>query len=187
MFPANDSMLRRPLPSAGSPWSECPGFAGTTSRSDSRISFPPHFVSFAWRYPVCYLSFVLPTAAPIAAGRPRNGPRVSCGRLPGSGFQRGDIRASQVPGEPLCQHAPLLDPGQAACLMTRFPDTRCCLRQLPTVSALTISCLSGLDHAACWLAVYASHAGIAPRTRKTRFRLAGRLCRVGFSLPQGSS
>src|SRR5262249_54951326 len=30
MFPSNDSMTRRPLPSTGSPWGEFPRFAGTT-------------------------------------------------------------------------------------------------------------------------------------------------------------
>ena len=60
---------------------------------------------------------------------------------------------SQVPGVPLCPHAPLYDPDGAAA-----PDP-CGAAVLPSalpIALASILCLSKLDLAACWLPVYAS-------------------------------
>ena len=49
-------------------------------------------------------------------------------RLPHSGSKRGDDRASQVPGEPHCEHALLFDPGGIGRTRPVQPN-RCCLPQ----------------------------------------------------------
>jgi hypothetical protein len=43
--------------------------------------------------------------------------------------------------------------------------------------------VSELSHTAYAMAVYASQPGIAPRPRKTCFRLSAILCRMGFDYP----
>lgn len=89
---------------------------------------------------------------------------------------RGHLRASQVPGGPLCTRAMFSDPGgrlapgcYGARLLPRLPK----LARLP----LAIS-LSGLDRTAHVLAVYASTRAVARTRRKTRFRLVASRCRV---------
>ena len=44
MFPSNESLTRRPLPSRGFPWGGFPAFVGTMRRSDVRPPVPPAFV-----------------------------------------------------------------------------------------------------------------------------------------------
>ena len=82
-----------------------------------------------------------------------------------------------------CAHAPLIDPGETSspCHHDDFvPPSAVC-----TASALTISLLSGLIHAACSLPVYASQLGL-PRYHATLgSRLVANLCRAGLS-PAGS-
>jgi len=71
--------------------------------SDSLTSIPPHFVAFVWGYRVCARSS-LPGEG--------SAPSWVLGLITGCppGIERGEIRASQVPGGPRCMRAPLCDP-----------------------------------------------------------------------------
>jgi len=179
-------MFRRPLPSAGCPECGSPGFAGTMGRSDSRTPVPPHFVAFAWRYRIRVPVSCVPWGAP-AAGRTRR--RQAAGLLIRRSRFRllgwGDVRASQVPGEPIARMPWSVIPVRSHAQGPGGREVRYGLRRYPTPGPGRM-CLSGLDVTACELAVYASQPGIAPGPRKTRFRLGTRLCRVGLGLPQGS-
>jgi len=86
------------------------------------------------------------------------------------GMAAGDGRFSQVPGEPLCMHAPLFDPGGSA-RPRHETDESMLPSGFSTPSATTRSVLSRLYHAACMCAVYASRRGSPQR----RARLASRL------------
>ncbi len=96
-----------------------------------------------------------------------------------SGHRRGDDGDSQVPGGPSCT-CPVLRPRrdrsrQALCDVSMLPSA------ISRTSAPATWNLSGLNRTAYALAVYASQPGIAPRPRKTRFRLLARLCRMGLA------
>ena len=71
IFPFDGSASRRPLPSTGYPRGGFPRLSGTVGRSDSRPPFPPHFVSFAWRYRSRATS-----SLPLRAGATRRGLEV---------------------------------------------------------------------------------------------------------------
>ena len=131
MFRSNRSMIRHPLPSAGSCGGQFPCVHGTMGCSDSLPPVPPHFVAFAWRYHACDAAVRVPTFPPLPpAGVTRQaGLGFSCREpLPASG--RGDDRVSQVPGEPYCEHAPLHDPGGTARIRP-IRHERCCLPWAP--------------------------------------------------------
>ena len=79
-------------------------------------------------------------------------------------------------------HALLFDPGgigraRPSCGTPMLPSA------VTMASAPATVNVSGLNHTAYALAVYASQPGIAPRPRKTRFRLSAILCRMGFDYP----
>ena len=122
--------------------------AHTTKHSDFLPPLPPCFVSFARRYRRCALGFV-----PAAARRYNCGPGV-VHRNPHTGLIDGDGRTSQVPGGPHYERALLFDPGGI------FALGRYRASMLPsaftTASASAISIISGLNHTARSLAVYAS-------------------------------
>src|SRR6266536_278968 len=88
-------------------------------------------------------------------------------RCPRPETQDGNDRASQVPGRPPCPQAPLLDPGgtSAPGYLRRLGAA---FRASATASASTTAPISGLNHAACELAVYASQRG----SRHNHARLA---------------
>jgi hypothetical protein len=82
-------------------------------------------------------------------------------RTPQTGFIDGDDRTSQVPEEPLYERALLFDPGGI------FALGRYRASMLPsaftTASASAISIISGLNHTARSLAVYASQGELPHR------------------------
>jgi hypothetical protein len=140
-----------------------------SKHSDSPPSFPPHFVSFAWRYhraPIVRLSSARSTRLAEAGGfrvRQPLWPLLESG---------GDDWASHVPGGSSRAYALLCDPGGTdspghggdSVLPPHLSSTKA-----PTTG------LSGLNHTACALAVYASQ----PRSPERRARLAS-ACRPGF-------
>ena len=87
--------------------------------SDSLTSIPPHFVAFVWQYRVC-ARYSLP-----GEGR---APSWVLGLFTGCppGIERGEIRASQVPGGPPCMRAPLCDPDRPPASGQSWRE-RCCL------------------------------------------------------------
>jgi hypothetical protein len=178
MFPPNDSMTRRPLPSTGSSWGEFPRFAGTTRRSDSLRTFPPPFVflRLAVPFPVRLLSSLpsgpTPTREPGALGL----------AAPRQLFREWSRRVSQVPGQLSRTYARVLDPGGTDMpgqygMPTRPPDCN-----TPRAPATTM--ISGLDVRASVLAVYASWCGSPHRCTQDSLPAAGQLCRVGLGYPQ---
>ena len=89
---------------------------------------------------------------------------------------RGDVRISQVPGGPSCTRPalrPRWSPGAAS-----FSRAGMLPSAIPTASASTTNQISGLDHAAHALAVYASRRGSLPPVQDSlpagRTALAGR-------------
>src|SRR5262249_51194475 len=129
-----------------------PRFLGTTKHSDFLPPLPRHFVSFASRYRRCALGFV-----PAVTRRNRCGPGV-VNRNPQHRLIDGDDRTSHVPGGPHYERAPFFDPGGI------FALGRYHASMLPsaftTASASAISTISGLNHTARSLAVYASQGGL---------------------------
>ena len=167
-FPLPGRPARRPVPTS----------TVLSGRYDSRPPVPPHFVSFAWRYPRCIRSSLprWPDAASAGLGtwftRPPTWPTCS----------EGDDRASHVPGEPSCAYALLYDPGGTVPSghhdgTTRPPSER--ERRLPATP------ISELHHTASALAVYASQGGLLRRHAKLA---SGGLARPtgGIRYPQGS-
>src|SRR6266496_2177212 len=81
-------------------------------------------------------------------------------RCPRPETQDGDDRASQVPGRPPCPHALLLDPGGTSA-PGHLRHLSVAFRLSATASASTTAPISGLNHTAYELAVYASCATLA--------------------------
>lgn len=133
-----------------------PCFVGTIRCSDSLTSLPPRFVSFAWRYPACRGGFVSPnrshgrTIRPgvFVAGGPFRLLRVETSGPP---------RFLGNPGVSMPRSSTPVGPADPADLGTLMRPS-----ELTTSSAPTSTSLSGLYHAACPLAVYASQHG-SPR------------------------
>jgi hypothetical protein len=111
-----------------------------------------------------FLRFAVPPPAscfaPPSARRNTRGPGV-IDRIPQSRFVDGDDRTSQVPEEPHYERALLFDPGGTSAL------DHCRASMLPsaklTASAPTRTVISGLNHTAHSLAVYASQDGLSHR------------------------
>ena len=95
----------------------------------------------------------------------------------------GTTRASQVPGEPSGGHALLFDPGGT------FTPGQCGVSVLPsailTASAPTITLLSGLNHTAYPLPVYASPRAL-PHATQHSVPAAGLALPGGIGYPLGS-
>ena len=129
-----------------------PRFLGNTEHSDILPPLPRRFVSFASRYRRApWASF------PQAQDATAAGLGLFTG-LPITGFIDGGDRTSQVPGGPHYERALLFDPGGTSAL------GRYCALMLPsaisTASAPTRTIISGLNHTARSLAVYASQDGL---------------------------
>ena len=134
-----------------------PGPRGSSSPVSSVLSrhcdflpsFPPRFVSFAWRYHgITHISLPPPLRA-AASGQ---------GLLPGIPVRecfRGDDRISQVPGEPRFPFAHVLRPRPAPVCLTAC-GTSGVAPALRTTKAPTIRTISRLNSMAFGLAVYAS-------------------------------
>ena len=146
-FPRTFPCARALFPPRG-PSGRFPRFLGTTKHSDFLPPLPRRFVSFASRYRRCALVFV-----PADARRNRCGPGV-VNRNPQHRLIDGDDRTSQVPGGPHYERALLFDPGGILALgryhASMLPSA------FTTASASAISIISGLNHTARSLAVYAS-------------------------------
>jgi hypothetical protein len=78
-----------------------------------------------------------------------------------------------------CAHAPLIDPGETS--PPRHSGGSVLPSAMCTTSALTITLLSGLIHAACSLPVYASQLGLPQNHATLGSRLVASLCRAGFA------
>ena len=171
MFPSNSPFTRRPLPSTGSLRLPFPGFLGTIRRCDSRPPIPPRFA---------LLRLAVPDRAPVFAPQ---GPTPTS--KPGT-LRLGSPTPTWVrkrPGLPgswrtlpcLC---PALRPRQ-----DRTHQALRCAGAAPAkwkTKAPTTSAISGLNHTASALAVYASDTPVARRSRKTRFPLSARLYGTGL-------
>ena len=108
IFPSNGSIPRCPLSSAGSSWGEFPCLMGHTRHCDALPPFPPHFVSFAWRYhPSVPGSLPEARDASLRAWVLVSGPPTANRRWRRQGLPR-------FLGEPPCTHAPFSDPGGAS-------------------------------------------------------------------------
>ncbi len=119
--------------------------------SDSLTSIPPHFVAFVWRYRVCARC-----SLPGEGSAPAWVLGLITGRPPG--IERGEIRPSQVPGGPPCMRAPLCDPDLSPA-SGHLGARDAAFRLVHDVGQGNLD-LTGLNHAAHMLAVYASAASV---------------------------
>ena len=140
-------------------------------RSDSRPSLPLHFV---------ILRLAVPVLAPAFARTRPDAGHAAWGLWVLAApcqLRTGDGRVSQVPGEPSvpmpCSWTPVGPTHQALTMRRRGP--RCLYDE-----GSRDDWLSGLDHTALALAVYASPGGFARTGRKTRFPLLARLYGTGL-------
>jgi hypothetical protein len=154
--------------------------------SDSSRFVRPCFVAFTQPY-----LLGAPCSLPARRSAPRAGLGLLLGRCPRPALQEEGAKPPRFLGDPHV-HAPLLDPGGTATSghsgeVPYFLASQCCLplygrRRLPREA------ISGLNHAACTLAVYASRPRLPVcclRPRKTRSRLVAHLGRAGLE-PAGS-
>ena len=117
---------------------------GFSQEEDARrvLPIPPHFVAFAWRYRSSRSCFApVGGRAPPPQARGFGSPGCPSCRLP-----RGDDRLSQVPGEPLCAHALLFDPGGTSASGPLDASVR---PSAATTTSAPTTPLSGLLHMAC--------------------------------------
>ena len=154
-----------------------PRFNDTTRCSDSRPPLPPHFVSFAWRYHPC-----VPCSSPTALDA---GPWIILELVSGSpsGLLRVETAGSpKFPGNPR-DHSPCsptpAGPGTLghACVAGTAPAS--------DQDEDSHEELSGLNHTAFDLAVYASQ-GWSPTTTQDSLSAAGPALPDGIGYPQGS-
>jgi len=136
--------------------------------SESLPPFPPHFVAFVWRYHVCDAMFrVRPLAAPTAGRRTRGRPGVLCAGCPIPALNVETTGLPRFLGNPNadmpCSSTPT---GPAGPSQFSPPDTA--FRRGNGVGSRDDAILSGLNHTACPLAVYASQ----PRSPSDHARLA---------------
>jgi hypothetical protein len=142
-------------------------------RSDVRTPFLPHFV---------FLRLAVPARVPVfAPTRPGTGrrPGVLWLATPSHTLRVGDVRTSQVPGEPFCAYALFFDPGRTA----HIRPSRC----VGMAPAMTTTRTPTMNHA-----FGAPSHGLG--TRYLRFVLrtqdtlpvVGQTLRGGIDYPQGS-
>jgi hypothetical protein len=92
-----------PLPFAGSPGAASPTSSVLSADSDFSAPVRPRFVALAWPYHAAlWLRSRSGAVPPMGQGLVSRRPTASL---------RGETETSQVPGESLCAHAPLSDPG----------------------------------------------------------------------------
>ena len=153
-----------------------PRFSGTMECSDSLPPISPGFVAFTEAIPPC-ASWFAPSdrdARSRASGSWSSGSRA--------GNDGGNGRVSQVPGQPCCPYALLLDPG-------RIEDARPS-RRLDMAPACVNNEGSrdgrfrgSITRPRDWLSTLRSEDHSTPR--KTRFRLLGQAWPGGIGYPQG--
>jgi len=153
MFPPNDSVTRRPLPSTGSGRNPFPCFVGTMERSDTLPPLSPRFlVSLGDTCPCACVRCSLPARRRPAARS------FAVRQLHASCCRAGNGRASQVPGGPWCAYALFSDPGR-----TRHTRLLRCAGTAPASAyneGSHVSVISGLNGTAWALAVFASPCGL---------------------------
>jgi hypothetical protein len=153
-FPRTFPCSGAPFPPRG-PSGWFPRFFGTVKHSDFLPPLPRCFVSFAARYRRCTLGF-----APADTRRSIRGPGIFH-RTPETGLLDGDDRTSQVPGGPSvnvpCSPTPAGPPRSATTAL------RCCLPPIGQRRLPRQMLISGLNHTARTLAVYASQGGLLHR------------------------
>ena len=93
-FPRSSLPADASLPSTGSSEASSPASTVLSKRYDFLPPIPPHFVSFAWRYPRVHSFFSL------LGGRVHRRGLELLSRYLQPGTRRGNDRISQVPGEP---------------------------------------------------------------------------------------
>ena len=148
-----------------------PRLTGTIRRSESPPPVPPHFVSFAWRYPGR-----IRVSIPWPPDAPSTGLELVTRYLP-PGICREDGGASQVPGGP---------PRSCPALRPRRDRTRQAIaaprRGLPSLSRRRLprfDAFGAQSHGPLTRCLRFA-ARVAPAPRKTRFRPLAKLCRTGL-------
>ena len=139
-----------------------PRFTGTMGCSESLPSLGPHFVAFAWPYHACDAAFrVRPLAAPADPRRTGGGPGVCYAGCP---IPAMNVETSGIPrflGNPgadvPCSSTPAGPTGQGL-----FSPVDAAFRSCNGVGSSDVQTLSGLNHTAHPLAVYASQQGLLP-------------------------
>ncbi len=139
--------------------------------SDFLPPLPPHFVAFAWRY---HPTLVLRSVRRRALRSARPGPQSSGRPIP-LFLSGGDDRISQVPCEPLNTCPAPSTPTEDSHL-DHSAGGCCCLPHLPLRRPPQLIYISGLNHAARDLAVYASQ----PRSPSNHATLASDWCGLTF-------
>ena len=167
-FPCSDARF----PPGGPPgW--FPRFAGTIRHSDFLSPFPRCLVSFASRYRHCALGFV-----PAVARRHGCGPGIVY-RIP-----KPDS-LTEVTGPPRFLEDPVMNvPCSATPVgLPRSATTalRCCLPPIGKRRLPRQILISGLNHTACTLAVYASQGGLLHRHARLASGWLASLIRAGLS------
>jgi hypothetical protein len=149
VVPCHSSLTRTPLSSTGSRRGLFADFYGNIRVSDSLAFIPPHFVSFAWRYQICSCR----DCFRVRAGYATLGHYY---RVPWPGyFWKGQGLPSSW--ATICAHAPLIDPGGITA-PSQYGAGDVVFRKTKTVDSHNVY-ISGLNHAAYTLAVYASQDG----------------------------
>ena len=142
--------------------------------SDALPPFPPHFVAFAWRYhPYVCVRFSTRTRR-RSAGQGFFRPTTPTSLV--SGWRRPGLPGSwrtlvYVP----CSRTPTGPPRQAACDASVLPSA------FGTASAPAITLLTGLNHTARTLAVYASQCRLPEHHARLATGWAANPSRTGLS------
>ncbi len=168
------------FPPPGLPGWNSPASLVLSGHYDSLPSFPPHFVSFAWRYHFCCTAVLL---------------RRLCvpNRQPGSSLLRGlslPLNQVETTGPPAflgnlnCPLALLTRPRRHRLRhsLWRHIDTA---PAVSTTKAVALN-LSRLNHTASGLAVYASQCRLPENTTQDSLLVAGQALPGGIDYPQGS-
>ena len=180
---AHVSLQRFRVPTPRFPRPDLAGFDSPASsvpsrRSDFPPSIPPRSLSFAKRYHGLLLAT---RQRGVAVGRPLIGTARRCLDPLPSAHTRGDGGISQVPRQPLCEHALLSDPGG---LHASGPlrCTRCCLPCWLTTSAPhSVTFRGSITQPVRSLSTLRSSDYSDRTPRKTRFPLAANLGGAGLS------
>ena len=130
--------------------------------SETLPSISPHFVAFAWRYHACDAAFrVRPLAAPAAPRRTGGGPGVYCAGCPIPALNVETTGLPRFLGNPgvgvPCSSTPTGPAGPGL-----YSPTDAAFRSHKGVGSRDGKIISGLNHTAHPLAVYASQPGLLP-------------------------
>ena len=151
-----------PFPPQGLPRMGFPCFTGTMGCSETLPPVSPHFVAFAWRYHACAAAFrVRPLAAPAAPRRTGGGPGVYCAGCPIPALNVETTGLPRFLGNPgvgvPCSSTPTGPAGPGL-----YSPTDAAFRSHKGVGSRDGKIISGLNHTAHPLAVYASQPGLLP-------------------------